>query len=77
MSELRFLSTLDHLHNIQTMAKKLPLSLQDRWRREESKLRTTRNTTPTSANFVEFVKTEAGIAMDPVYSREALNRQDI
>ena len=30
MSELRLLSTLDHPHNIQTMVKKLPLSLQDR-----------------------------------------------
>ena len=59
------------------MVKKLPLSLQDRWRREASKLRSTRNITPTFANFVEFVKTEAGIAMDPVYSREVLNRQDI
>ena len=68
MSELRFLSTLDHPHNIQTMVKKLPLSLQDRWHREVSKLRATRNTTPTFASFVEFVKTEAGIAMDPVYS---------
>ena len=77
MSELRFLSTLDHPHNIQTMVKKLPLSLQDRWRREASKLRATRNTTRTFANVVEFVKTEAGIAMDPVYSREALNRHDI
>ena len=72
MSELKFLSTLDHPHNIQTMVKKLPLPLQDRWRREASKLRATRNIIPMFATFVEFVKTEAGIAMDPAYSREEL-----
>ena len=37
MSERTFLSILDHPHNIQTMVRKLPLSLQDRWRRESSR----------------------------------------
>ena len=37
MSELTFLSILDHPHNNQTMVRKLLLSLQDRWRRESSR----------------------------------------
>ena len=33
--------------------------------------------TPTFASFVTFVKTEAGIATDPVFSREALSRLNV
>ena len=77
MSELTFLSILYHPHNLQTMVRKLPLSLQDRWRRESSRHRVAGSITPTFASFVTFVKTEAGIATDPVFSREALSRLDV
>lgn len=49
MSELTFLSILDHPHNFQTMVRKLPLSLQDRWHLVAGSI------TPTFANFVTFV----------------------
>lgn len=74
MSTLTFLTILDHPRKLQSMAKKLPLPLQDRWRREANKLRIARETSPAFSDFVKFVKTEAGIATDPVLSREALNR---
>ncbi|XP_074606450.1 uncharacterized protein LOC141859501 [Acropora palmata] len=56
------------------MVKKLPLPLQDRWRREASRWRVSRQTIPAFAEFVAFVKSEAGIATDPVFSRDALSR---
>ena len=74
MTSLAFLTVLDHPHNLQSLVKKLPLPLQDRWRREANKLRLSRETIPAFADFVSFVKTEVGIAMDPIFSREALNR---
>jgi len=77
MSELTFLSILDHPQNLQTMVRKLPLSLQDRWRRESSRHRVAGSITPTFASFVTFAKTEAGFATDPVLSREALTRLDV
>ena len=76
MSTLTFLSILDHPHNLQSMVSKLPFSLQDRWRREANKRRLARGTIPTFDDFVNFVNTEAEIATDPVFSREALRRLD-
>ena len=76
MSTLTFLSILNHPHNLQSMVSKLPFSLQDRWRREANKRRLARGTIPTFDDFVNFVNTEAEIATDPVFSREALRRLD-
>ena len=74
MTSLPFLTILSHPHNMQSMAKKLPFPLQDRWRREASRWRVSRQTIPAFAEFVAFVKSEAGIATDPVFSRDALSR---
>ena len=76
ISTLTFLSVLDHPHNLQSMVSKLPFPLQDRWRREANKMRTAKGEIPTFADFVKFVNAEAGIATDPVFSREALRRLD-
>ena len=77
MSEITFLSILGHPHSIQVMVKKRLLPLQDRWPRESSRHRVVRSITPTFASLVTFVKTEAGIATDSVFSREALSRLDV
>ena len=76
MSTLTYLCILDHPHNMQSMVKKLPFHLQDRWRREANRIRVTREKIPEFADFVTFVKTEAVIATDSVFSREALSRLD-
>ena len=74
MTSLPFLTILSHPHNVQSMVKKLPFPLQDRWRREANRWRVLRQTIPAFAEFVAFVKSEAGIATDPVFSRDALSR---
>ena len=74
MTSLPFLTILSHPHNMQSMVKKLPFPLQDPWRREASRWRESRQTIPAFAEFVAFVKSEAGIATDPVFSRDALSR---
>ena len=76
MSTLTFLSILNHPHNLQSMVSKLPFALQDRWRREANKSRLASGAIPTFDDFVNFVNTEAGVATDPVFSREALRRLD-
>jgi len=76
ISSLTFLSILNHPHNLQSMVTKLPLPLQDRWRREANKMRVARGAIPAFADFVDFVNAEAGIATVPVFSREALCRLD-
>ena len=76
ISSLTFLSILNHPHNLQSMVTRLPLPLQDRWRREANKMRVARGAIPAFADFVDFVNAEAGIATDPVFSREALRRLD-
>ena len=76
MSTLTYLSILNHPHNLQSMVTKLPFTLQDRWRREANKRRVAGGVIPSFADFVNFVNAEAGIATDPVFSREALRRLD-
>ena len=76
IASLTFLSILNHPHNLQSMVTKLPFPLQDRWRREANKMRVARGAIPAFADFVNFVNAEAGIATDPVFSREALRRLD-
>ena len=72
MTSLPFLTILSHPHNMQSMVKKLPFPLQDRWRREANRWTASQQAIPAFAEFVAFVKSEAGITMDPVFSRDAL-----
>ena len=77
MSTLTYRSIMNHPHNLQSMVTKLPFTLQDRWRRETNKRRMhAGGVIPPFVNFVNFVNEEAGIATDPVFSREALRRLD-
>ena len=76
MATLIYLSILNHLHNLQSMVTKLTFTLQDRWRREANEGRMAGGVIPSFADFVNFVNAEAGIATDPVFSREALRRLD-
>jgi hypothetical protein len=72
MNSLSYLSILDHPHNLQTLARKLPFNLQDRWRREAVKTRSGTVATPTFASFAAFIKTEAKVATDPIFSERSL-----
>jgi hypothetical protein len=75
MASLSYLSVLDHPHNIQTLVTKLPLALQDRWRKQAYKLREANNgAIPGFKTFADFVQGEVKVAMDPVFSREALSK---
>lgn len=70
MESLSYLLILDHPHNLQCLVKKLPFYLQERRRREVTKIRE-RSNNPTFKHFVNFVKAEVKIAT--VFSRQALD----
>ena len=76
MSTPTYLSILNHPHNLQSMVSRLPFQLQDRWQREANNRRLASGTIPTFDDFVNFVNTEAGIATDVIFSREAIRRPD-
>ena len=72
MRLLSYLPILDHPHNLQTLASKLPFNLQDQWRCEAVRSRVVKVSTPSFASFVDFVKIEAKLATNPIFSRETL-----
>ncbi|KAK3700746.1 hypothetical protein QZH41_001902 [Actinostola sp. cb2023] len=74
MESLSYLSILDHPQNLQTLVKKLPIYLQDRWRRQAIRMRKPNECLPKFKHFAEFIDTEAKIATDPIFSREVLRR---
>ena len=74
MESLSYLSILDHPQNLQSLVLKLPIYLQDRWRRQVIKLRKPNESLPNFKHLTEFIKSEAKIATDPVFSREVLKR---
>ena len=73
MESLLYLVVLDHPHNVQCLVKKLPSYLQERWRREVTNLCESRKTLEFQ-HFVRFVKAEAKLATDPVFSCQALDK---
>ncbi|CAB4008789.1 Hypothetical predicted protein [Paramuricea clavata] len=73
MESLSYLVTLDHPNNLQCLMKKLTFYQQERWRREVTKLRE-KGKNLAFKHFVSFVKTEAKIATDPIFSRQALDK---
>ena len=75
MESLSYLSILDHPHNLQTLVKKLPFHLQDRWRRVAVKARVGQTSVPSFASFAKFIKAEVKVVTDPIFSREALKVQ--
>ena len=76
MKSLSYLNILDHPHNLQTLAKKLPFHLRDRWRRVASKARVGQRNMPSLDSFANFIKDEAKVATtDPIFFREALRIQ--
>ena len=74
MTSLSHLSILDHPHSLQNFVIKLPTYLQDRWRREAIKIRENRVSALGLTDFSKFVKSEARVANDPIFSRGSLNR---
>ena len=75
MKSLPYLNILHHPHNLQTLVKKLPFHLQDRWRCVASKARVGQRNMPSFDSFANFIKDEAKVATDPIFSREALRIQ--
>ncbi|XP_028418430.1 uncharacterized protein LOC114543776 [Dendronephthya gigantea] len=73
MESLSYLSILDHPQNLQCLVRKLPFYLQGRWRREVTKIREN-DKIPMFKHVATFVKAEAKIATDPVFSRQALDK---
>ena len=73
MSSLSHLSILDHPHSLQNLVTKLPSYMQDRWRREVNRIGASHGM-PGLADFSEFIKNEARIANDPIFSRGSLNQ---
>jgi len=67
MESLSYLSILDHPQNLQTLVKKLPIYLQDRWRRQAIRMRKPNECLPKFKHFAEFIDTEAKIATDPIF----------
>ena len=74
LTSLSHLSLLDHPHSLQNLVIKLPTYLQDRWRREANKIRENRVSALGLTDFSKFVKSEARVANDPIFSRGSLNR---
>ena len=65
--------TLDHPQNLQNLVKKLPVYLQNSWRRKVEKIKVKEQSLPLLSDFVDFVKCEARIANDSLFSRESLD----
>ena len=74
MASLSHLGILEHPQNLQMLIIKLPVYLQDRWRREAVKICGSSVKIPGFGDFVEFVQLEAKIANDPVFSRGVLGK---
>ena len=74
MESISYLSILDHPHNLQNVVRKLPLYLQDRWRRHVITIRESENPIPSFKSFADFITKEAKVATDPVFSKEALTK---
>ena len=73
MSSLSHLSILDHPHSLQNLVTKLPLYMQDCWQREVNRICASHGM-PGLADFSEFIKNEARIANNPIFSRGSLNQ---
>ena len=71
-----YLDVLDHAPNLQTIVSKLPFALQNKWRDHAVK---TKRCNTRAANFEDltlFMERIAESANDPVYGKEALQRND-
>ena len=76
MQNVTHTNVLNHLTNMQTIALKLPLYLQNKWRDTVCQLRN--HSLDRSGMFhdlAQFVKTEASSVNDPVFSKEALGQR--
>ncbi|RUA07048.1 MAG: hypothetical protein DSY43_00675 [Gammaproteobacteria bacterium] len=72
MESIAYLHILDHPQNLQNLMRKLPTYLQDRWRRQVINIRASTDRLPGFKNFADFLRIEAKIATDPVFSKQAL-----
>jgi hypothetical protein len=74
MESIAYLHILDHPHNLQNLLRKLPPYLQERWRRKVINIRETTDIRKIAdfKSFADFLRIEAKIATDPVFSKQAL-----
>ena len=75
MRSLSYMMALDHPSNMQIVDRKLPFTLQNRWRDRVVDLRRTRHKVATFNDLVHFVDSCAEAANDPTYSKTALNEK--
>ena len=73
MKSLSYMKLLDHPHSIQNLVTKLPLSMQERWRREAKAIHE-RGQEITLADLSKLVKNEVDLVNDPIFSRSTLSR---
>ena len=62
---------------MQAVIQKLPVYLQRKWRDQASYKRTKDHRVATFEDLVNFVKTAADAANDPVYGKDAMSRSDV
>ena len=72
MRNIRSLSVLDHIPNLQAIVKKLPFSIQNKWRDRVGKMKT-QHKLPDFAELAGFIQYEASVITDPVFGKEALS----
>ena len=78
MNTLSYMKLLNHRRSLQNLVIKLPLPLQERWRKEAKVIRENHREL-TLSEFSRFVKKEADIVNDPVFSKSSdlINAQSL
>ncbi|XP_071951906.1 uncharacterized protein [Antedon mediterranea] len=69
MDDLKSMREMEHPKNLQTIVRKLPYYIQDRWSRKSLEIRDKHNQI-TFANLVNFITQEVRVATDPVFGRQ-------
>ncbi len=75
MKSLSYLTVLNHPSNMQIVVRKLPFTLQNRWRHRIVDMRKTWGQVATFDDLVIFVDTYSEAMNDPIYSKAALSQQ--
>ena len=68
------MSVLDHVPNLQSVVSKLPANLQSKWRDQVLKKKRREDSVICFADLAEFVEYASESANDPVFGKEALNK---
>lgn len=75
MMRVSHMTELNHPTNMQTIVRKLPYNLQERWRDRVVKMKE-KGKIADFKDIAEFVESAAESANDPIYGRQALNKNE-